>query len=181
MVGYRNMKNITGSPSSRSPQSRLTENRIAVKLPHRSIYGYMWHGGKRGQFFPGFMRGKLHSGSHLQSRSYLSWPWGMAEEFSRWEENGGNFRQWEPVMFFIFQSKGNKENKVGENTVHLGAAENLVTPYQRTGRVCGWPRAWWSQRVWASVSSVHFFSDDSAPEAGPLSWGLIQWCPRMKK
>lgn len=40
-------------------------------------------------------------------------------------------------MSFIFQSKGNKENKVGENTVHLGAAENLVMPYQRTGRVCG--------------------------------------------
>lgn len=61
----------------------------------------------------------------------------MQEEFSRWEENEGNFRQWEPVMSFIFQSKGNKENKVGENTVHLGAAENLVMPYQRTGRVCG--------------------------------------------
>lgn len=52
MVGYRNMKNITGSPSSRSPQSRLTENRIAVKVPHRSIYGYMVAWREKGSIFP---------------------------------------------------------------------------------------------------------------------------------
>lgn len=120
------MKNVTGSPSSRSSPSRLTENRTAVTVPHRSIHGDMVAG--RGEAFPGFMctAGKSRPGRRLQSSRCFDWSRGTEEAFTRWGQSEGHSGLF---LCSSCQPRGTRQQRPWR----AGAAGNSVTPPRRTG------------------------------------------------